>query len=258
MLQRLFAVTLVAAAIASAETPLAFEVASIKPGDPDKRGMQIQNTPGGRFNAKNVSVKLLIQHAYDVKEFQISGGPAWINSPWDITAKADGTATPAQIKQMIQTLLADRFKLTIRRETKELPSYALVVGKNGPKLKESENAGREANGAGRKAMFMMGRGRLDAQGIHMGAFVNQLARQVNRPVIDKTGLTGTYDIKLEWTPDDNQMARLKAEAEGAPAIDPNGPSIFTAVQEQLGLKLEAQKGEVETLFIERLEKPTEN
>ena len=231
----------------------AFEVASIKPSEPGGRGIQIRISPGGRFNCKNVTTKMLIQQAFGVQDFQISGGPGWLTSEhYDIVAKAEGDEQikPEQLRLMVQKLLADRFKLVIHRDTKELPVYALVVGKNGPKLQE---------GQGNGPMLRMGRGQLTGQKVGMEMFANNLAQHVGRTVIDKTGLKGEYDFKLEWTPDVSQpLGPREAGAEAPPPADPGGPSIFAALQEQLGLKLESQKGPVEIIIIDSIEKASEN
>jgi len=236
----------------------AFEVASIKPGDPSARATRIQMAPGGRFTAANVTLKFLIQYAYGVRDFQITGAPGWAGSDkYEVSAKAEEgeNATQDQLKQMMQTLLAERFKLTFHRETKELPVYGLVVAKNGSKLQQSEAADRQ--------QLRMGRGQISGKSMSMAMLANQLAQQLGRSVIDQTGLKGQYDIKLEWTPDTSERkgmgdgdVRPNSEAAGAP--DPGGPSIFTAVQEQLGLKLEGQKGPVDILVIDHVEKPSEN
>jgi len=256
--KKLGRILLAAAAIGLASAQ-AFEVASIKPSEPGGHGVQIQIAPGGRLVAKNVNVKFLIQQAYGVRDFQITGGPGWIGSErYDIVAKpeGEGDVTPDQLKPMIQALLAERFKLTLHRETKELPVYALVVAKNGPKLQEVEGGPTKTKGA----QMRMGRGLLNAQAVSMTMLATSLSNQLGRSVIDKTGLTGNYDVKLEWTPDEGQSFGPKEGGpEGAPPPpSASGPSIFTAVQEQLGLKLEPQKGPVEILIIDRIEKATEN
>lgn len=214
---------------------------------------QVQIAPGGRLVAKNVTVRFLIQQAYGVRDFQISGGPGWIGSErYDINAKAEGATTPEQLKPLIQALLKDRFKMEMHRDTKELPMYALVVGKNGPKLQESA-------GGGKGAMTRMGRGMINGQQMAMTMLATQLSQQLGRSVTDKTGLKGQYDIKLEWTPDESQGPGPKeGGGEAAAPIDSSGPSIFTALQDQLGLKLEGQKGPVEIIVIDRIEKATEN
>lgn len=233
--------------------PKEFEVASIKPSAPGGRGIRVQIAPGGRLDASNITVKFLIQQAYGVKDFQISGGPGWINSErYDLVAKADGdVGRMDQIRPLIQKLLADRFQLTIHRDTKELPIYALVLGKNGSKLQESA-----ANGPG--PQIRMGRGLINGQGMDMTMLANQLSNAIGRTVLDKTGLTGKYEIKLEFTPEDGPGHGPGDGPEAAPLSDTAGPSIFTALQEQLGLKLESSKGPVEIIIIDRIEKPTEN
>jgi len=233
--------------------PKEFEVASIKPSAPGSRGIRVQIAPGGRLDAGNITVKFLIQQAYNVKDFQISGGPGWINSErYDLVAKADGdVGRMEQIRPLIQKLLADRFQLTVHRDTKELPIYALVVGKNGSKLKESA-----ANGPG--PQIRMGRGLINGQGMGMEMFANQLSNAIGRTVLDKTDLKGQYDIKLEFTPEDGPGHGPGDGPEAAPPPDTTVPSIFTALQEQLGLKLESSKGPVQIIVIDRIEKPTEN
>jgi uncharacterized protein (TIGR03435 family) len=214
----------------------AFEVVSIKPAPPGVRNMGIGRGPGGGMNAYNVPLKFLITYAYDVRDFQVSGGPGWADSErYDVSAKPESRASQEQLKLMLQTLLADRFKLVLHRETRQLPVYELIVGKGGPKLKES------AEGAS-PSLLTDGKS-ITASKVTMPMFIRLLSQLLGRSVLDKTGLAGNYDFKLEWTPD---------EAEG------DGPSVFTAIQEQLGLKLDSQKGPVETLVIDHAEKPTEN
>ena len=245
---------------------LTFEVASVKPADPPARGIRIQFTPGGGLDAQNAHVKQLIMIAFDVQSFQVSGGPGWLDSQgFDILAKAPPTAgayagtgpiTPEQrkqIQQRIQSLLADRFQLVIHRDAKEAPVYALVVAKNGHKLKESVlDEGLSG-----------GRGTVTAGGVTMTLLAGFLGGRLGRPVLERTGLTGKYDFKLEWTPESSELSGKggpegpgeKGEPGGA---DPLGPSLSTALQEQLGLKLESQKAPVETIVIDRVEKPSAN
>lgn len=237
-----------------------FEVASVKPMEPAMGGMmrvEIQMAPGGRFIAKGLNLKMLIQQAYNVRDFQISGAPSWAATDrYEINAKAaDANVTRDDMKPMLQALLADRFRLVIRRETKDAPVYELVVAKGGPKLKESESTGERGD------RVRMGRGMVDAAQAGMPTLTNMLSNILGRAVIDKTGLTKRYDFKLEWTPDESQgglIRQVHPDAPPAPPVDSSGPSIYTALQEQLGLKLENTKGPVELLIIERVEKPTEN
>jgi bla regulator protein blaR1 len=218
--------------------------------------------PGGRFNAANVTVKELIIFAYNLKDQQLSGGPGWTASEtFDVVGKPESSANPDQIRQMMQALLADRFKLTMRRESKELSVYNLVTAKNGPKLPESKAEAAPGPGGPRR-MVRMGRGQLDGQQMSMATLADVLSKMAGRTVIDKTGLTANYDVKLEWTPDAGEPMMHAMPPEGAgpppPVADGSGISLFTAIQEQLGLKLEAQKGMVDVFAIERVEKPSEN
>jgi uncharacterized protein (TIGR03435 family) len=215
--------------------------------------------------------------AYDVREFQVSGGPGWINTDrYDIMAKAERSAGAEnipddprkmtdeqrktlgdQMRERLRALLADRFQLTLHRESKEESVYALVIGKGGSKLQQSE----AKEGAGPRGMMRMGRGQFSGQGVQLEMLTRSLSSQLGRPVIDRTGLKGNFDFKLEWTPDPGQSFAFGGGPPGAdapPPPDPNGPSIFTAVQEQLGLRLESQKGPVEMLVIDKVEKPSEN
>ncbi len=242
----------------------AFEVASIKPAKPQEMGRMMVGirVEQGRFIANNMSVRMLIQQAYNLKDFQVTGAPGWVSSErYDIMAKPEGAVPDGLrgegLRLMLQDLLADRFKLTSHFETKELPVYNLVVGKGGPKLKES------AGGDQDRQMQRMGRGQASLTGANMAMLIRLLSQSLGRDVIDKTGLTGRYDIELKWTPDE---AAMRGPGEGperpptentAPA-DTSGPSLFTAVQEQLGLKLESSKGPVGILVVDHVEKASEN
>jgi uncharacterized protein (TIGR03435 family) len=254
-----------------------FEVASIKPAAPDARGMWIRNSPGGRVNITNMTLKELIVIAWRIQPYQISGGPAWLDSlHYDISAKAEDNPKGDERQLMLQALLEDRFQLTIRRETKDLPIYALVLarkdGKLGPKLTEVAEGGclkfdpanpeapREPGAAAPRycGNLMMSPRSLTGVSVPVSNIIPMLARMLGRTIVDKTGLTANYDISVEWAPDEAQMAMLPPDAPRPPASDGAGPSIFTALQEQLGLKLESQKGPVEVFVIERAEKPSEN
>jgi uncharacterized protein (TIGR03435 family) len=249
-----------------------FEVASIKPHTASDRRVLMMPSPGGTFNASGVTLRMLMNLAYRVQDYQISGGPGWIDSDrYDIAAKADDDSN-SKLRERVQALLEDRFKLAIRRETREVPIYALVIAKGGPKLLESDGD-CPPHGSGppppptpgktpapRCGGMFMGRSQLSGLKIPLPEIVTALSRTLGRPVIDQTGLTGKYDIKLEWTPDKSQV-QLGPGDPGAPQPPPSdtsGPSIYTALQEQLGLKLESQKGPVEVLTIDHVEHPSEN
>ena len=252
----------------------AFDVVSIKP---DKTGggmIRVMNRPDG-YSATNISLKMLIQAAYGIREDLISGTPGWAESTrYDIDAKVDGAdvealkkLSPEQRRLILQPLLADRFKLKVHTETKQLPVFELVVAKGGPKLKEATAGDTYANGikgpdgVGRGGMVRMGRGQLTAQGVPMTSVVNILSQQLHRTVIDKTGLAGKYDLELNWTPDEGEGMGPPpggGQPHGDAPPEGSGPSIFTAIQEQLGLKLQSGKGPVDTLVIDHVEMPTEN
>jgi len=253
-----------------------FEVASIKPAAPDQRGTFIRLAPGGRLNVTNMPVKEMIAIAWRIQPFQISGSPGWLDSArFDISAKPEDGAKQSEAPAMLQALLADRFQLTFHRETKELPIYALVVakeGKLGPKLTEAKEGGctpfdptkpppppdRSKPPVMGCGGMMMGPDRMTALSVPIANLIPMLSRILGRTVIDKTGLTAKYDINMEWTPDESQAIRFPPDGPRPPPSDPSGPTIFTALQEQLGLKLESQKGPVEMFVIDHVERPSEN
>jgi len=248
--------------ILKAQAPQEFEAASIKPSAPSGGRVRvgIETMPGGRISMTGVTVKILIQQAYAVRDFQITGGPGWLGSDrYDITAKPEAASSGDQVKAMVQGLLASRFQLKFHRETKELPTYALLVGKGGSKLKPADETAPSGDGRG-GAQIRIGRGQFNAEGAPIALLANRLGDVLGRSVIDRTGLTGSYDIKLEWTPDESEggMMRVVEGRGDQPPDAPTGPSLMTALQEQLGLKLESTKGPVELLVIDRVEKASEN
>lgn len=252
--------TLAAAALAA--QPKSFDVATIKPNASNDNRVMFRLQPGG-FMATGVPVRMLIGQAFDVRDFQITGGPGWISSDrWDVNAKAEGMPDRpgmALYRPLIQNLLEDRFQLKFHKETKELPVYALVAGKGPHKMKASEAA---PAGAGPRGMFRIGRGQANLQGATMAALAQTLSQQLGRPVLDKTGIAGNFDIELNWTPEPGQgggpFGHMPPGAPPPPPADNGGPSIFTAIQEQLGLKLETTKGPVEIIVVDSIAKPSEN
>ncbi len=229
-----------------------FEVASIKLNKSDSHHSDWSDHKG-RFTGTNITLEECIRQAYGVRSYQISG-PGWLKSErYDIEAKPGGPARPEQVQLMLQSLLTDRFKLTLHREERALPVYELVVAKNGLKLQAVETEPHHSNSTSNSSP-----GHLYAQHMSVAQFAEVLSRQTDRPVIDQTGLKGTYDFKLEWTPDDKQSNRPE-QADEAVTKASDAPSIFTAVEEQLGLKLEPRKAPAEILVIDHIEKaPTEN
>jgi uncharacterized protein (TIGR03435 family) len=233
-----------------------FEVATVKPSKPDTPGKMF-GIRGRHFSTLNTTLDDLITFAYGVHVKQIVDGPAWFGSDkYDLDGQPDGQGQPneKQWKTMVQKLLADRFKLTFHRDKKELSAYVLVVGKNGPKLTKSQG---EPNGL--PGLMFRGPGIFNASNATMMNFAGILqAAVLDRPVVDQTGLQGKYDFPVKWTPDESQFAsfgqKIPPPSDNADAP----PGLFTAIQEQLGLKLESTKAPVEVLVIDHVEKPSEN
>jgi uncharacterized protein (TIGR03435 family) len=259
---------------------LAFEAASVKPNkSTEMRGMGLRFLPGGRFTATNLPLYAIIAIAYDIAplSLRLSGGPEWIRSEkYDIEATAGSDNNPsvmsAKARQdmtrlRLQDLLADRFKLTVRRETRQLPAYVVVVAKKGPKLQKAkveENDCREGplpdgdllchviNGG-------MGRG-MHAKAVTVSDIVMFVENWSDRPVVDETGIHGLFEVETDgWAPLRPRPVAPGAEpsAEDIAMADPTRPSLFL-IFERLGLKMESQKAPVEVFVIDHVEKPTEN
>ena len=242
-------VALTCAALAQSP-PAAFEVATVKLNKSGARAMGNHFDPE-RGTWTNTPLRVLIMNTYRIQGYQLVGGPSWLSSDtWDIEAKTEGPSTIAQKFQMLQPLLEDRFKLKVHRETREMPEYRLVIAKGGSRLREY----RKEDGDTRREGTRIGRGLIDGHGSDFNGFVGFLRSELGRPVVDATGLTGKFDFKLEWVPDESQPN----SGGDVPPPDATGASIFAAIQEQLGLKLEAMKGPVEMLMIDHVEKPSEN
>ncbi len=252
-------------ATASVDVPR-FEVATIKPAvGNDGRIMMMMNPDG--VSLHGIPMQMVLRGAFNVEDDRIVGAPGWVKSNrYDIEAKVDADDAPKlkdwMIEQrwsMLLPLLTERFNLKYHHETRELPMYALVIAKGGSKMKESKPNDPAAKDA--KHTILMNRGNLESEGTEISFLVRTLSRQLGRTVVDKTGLTGNYDYTLQWTPDDAPPPA--AGADGGPphndgGSDAVGPSLFTAVQEQLGLKLESKKGPVDVIVIDHLDLPSEN
>ena len=256
-----------------------FEVASIKP---NRSGDTIGGAlmPPERYTATNLPIKGLIEFAYNVQDFQLSGGPSWITSErYDVDAKVDDSRAGElrklsfwrrrdQMRLMVQSLLTDRFSLLLSHKTEILPIYALVIAKTGAKLQESKPNKNDSSGAkghvGQEGEFSISQGQLTAQRFSIEGLVWLLSRPLGRPVVDRTGLKGNYDFTLQWSPDEGHGAMAKVQTDdgpgtaAAPLPGSSGPSIFTAIQEQLGLKLESTKGPLDVIVIDYIERPSEN
>ena len=253
------------AAVAGTKVP-EFDVSSVKVNKAEDHMMRVMNTPSG-YNSVNLSLKSMISQAYGIKQDLISGGEGWVSTTgFDVEAKvapADVDAlkklTGEQRRSMLKPLLAERFKLKVHTETKVLPIYELVVAKGGPKLTESAvvpppdpDAPKPdpakldiAKMSKMPGSMRMGPGELTAYGMSIQSLAGSLSGAVHRTVVDKTELKGRYDLALKYAPEDGSPA----------AADTSLPSLFTAVQEQLGLRLQASKGDVETLVIDHAEMP---
>jgi uncharacterized protein (TIGR03435 family) len=249
ILRKLLLLVFFASQLAYAQTSAraAFEVATVRITGPSSDGhTHINYPPGDRFSATNITMLALMQWAYSMPEKQILDGPTWLASTrFDFQAKADSDQikglTPEQDRdlkhRMVQALLAERFHLRVHEETRTLPAYDLILAKGGSKLQLTKSNGKSIG---------TGRSHFNGEGLTMTLIAEELARITGRVVVDKTNLTGRYDFKLVWTPDD------------VPATDNSAPSLFTAVQEQLGLKLEPAKEAAPVLVIDHVEPPTPN
>jgi uncharacterized protein (TIGR03435 family) len=254
---------------AQAAQPLSFEVATVRPMDTKKPHPPSVDIAGDRFAATGMTVKELIKIAYDLSygaERQISGGPTWLAStPFDIEATVDPALGAKlqtmseeqrgdQLRQMLRGLLAERFKLKLHHASTELPIYDLVMAKNGSKLMPAVPR-PDSNGDGhppkpRSSIRFAGKGVLEGNDADALMLVTVLSMQPEvggRLVVDKTGLSGKYDFTLRWAPDSTQSSQADS-----------GPSLFTALQEELGLKLESTRAPVDVLVIDHVELPTAN
>ena len=236
-------VLILASATLFGQLPPAFEVASIKPTRSEPGSLSALNTEIGRVTARNVTLKRCVRGAYDVPENQVLGGPKWAEEDrYDIDAKAPGPAGDHDMMIMMRALLAERFKLVFHRETRPLNGYALVTAKGGLTAKHSAPGTPSIGNSTRQS--------IDATGCSMGRLAQKLAELLHLPVADLTAIDGDFDFHLEWT-HENLMAKA------AEAATP-GLSIFDALQEHLGLKLEPRKVPTPVLVIDSAEKPSEN
>jgi uncharacterized protein (TIGR03435 family) len=268
-------------------------VVSVKPNAPGDRRFDIRDQPGGRFLATGISLKMLLAYAYRVRDYQILGGPNWMSSDrWSVEAKAEESSFPLQttatymstpdpLALRVQSLIDDQFQLKMHRETREFPVYELVSSKDGSKVQLSADQSPlviqeqwlssiyslqlamggvppapliqsgQTRPPSARGVISIGRsetGMLDFQAvaIPMANLIVTLSQYLTHTVVDKTGLRGLYDVRLQWSP----------EAESATTtMDPSGPSLFAAVQQQLGLRLVSTKGQVEVIVIDSAQKP---
>lgn len=215
-----------------------FEVAAIRVNRDPAADPNVNSLPGGRLIVTSQSLRDLLKFAFDLKDFQIEGAPGWADGDrYDIDAKAADSR--ANVRQLVRSLLEDRFGLNVHTETRQLTIYSLRLAKGDLKMT------RHDDGVGTKARTTCGH--MTGQRVTLDVIAKMLARYLGRDVRDDTGLPGKYDFELIWTPDAGPCANA-----------PEGPSIFTAVQQQMGLRLESTRGPVQALVVDRLEKPSAN
>jgi uncharacterized protein (TIGR03435 family) len=261
---------------------LEFEVATIKPNNTDAAPGAMTMEDG--INMTNIPLRILLGIAFGMGGDRITGGPAWINDRYDISAKMDSSVADALKKmnpmdrrlarqRMMQELLAERCKIVFHRETKELPAYMLVVAKGGPKLQESKPTAANPDGSAGTGTIQFGaNGLITFQAMPLTSLIQVLSLQAGRAVVDQTGLTGRYDFTWQFNLNVNPSGASGGSqpsgggsgggapggASSAVAADPDAPSLFTVIQEQLGLKLESGKGPVEIIVIDHIERPSGN
>jgi uncharacterized protein (TIGR03435 family) len=276
------------AACLAAQSPSrpTFGAASIKVNRATAGLVRVSMSPG-RYSAVNVTLRLMLRQAYGIPDFRMSGGPNWIDvDRFDVEARADDAAAQGQpVTLMLRSLLEERFKLTVYTETRDSPIYALVVARSDGKPRSEIKLGSQLRrsgadclpptapagapappppppgaGAGRgdQCPSIQGPGLISGRKMTMARLADALAPSVSRVVIDRTSLDGNFDLDLQWLPDQPRQGGPLANGAGGFVPSPDLPSIFTAVQEQLGLKLDSQRGPADILVIERAEKPTED
>ena len=271
----------VAIAVPAQEKDATFEVASVKPNKSGDSNGMLRMLPGGRVSASNMPIRPIITFAYQLAQYQLVGGPGWLTTDrYDLVAKMEGDpgpvfapsgTAPNPMQLALRNLLEDRFKLKVHRETRDMDIYALVMAKPGgvpgPSLKPTTQDCAAAAAAAQRGAppssaatgvpfcgIQGGPGRIRFGGLPASALAQAFSGPAGRMVVERTGLTGAWDFELTYA----------AEGRGAPGgadaapADPNAPSLFTAIQEQLGLKLESTKGPVDVLVIDSVERPTEN
>ena len=233
-----------------------YEVASIKPNTDTDFRLAFRIQPDGALAATGMTLKRLMMTAYNVQGFRIVGGPDWVASRrWDVQARPDRAASPEEVRQMLRILIEDRFQLRSHSAIRQLPVYELAVDRKGSKLQRS--------GIDTNPEVRVSAGSLRLRKATPATFASQLSYALAQPVIDKTNLTGEFDFALEWTPETGEdggptTAGLPPGTREQPSSTPDGPSIFTAIPEQLGLRLKSGRGPVEVIVIDAALMPTAN
>jgi uncharacterized protein (TIGR03435 family) len=259
MRQLVLGICLISAIGVAAQEAATFDVATVKANKSGDTNGMLRRLPGGRLTATNMPLRPMITFAYQLAGYQLVGGPSWIDSArYDVVAKMDGNPLPAApgagadpMQIALRNLLADRFKLKVHRETRELDIYALVMlrpGTPGPSLTPTKQDCAAAAAAMQRGGIQGGPGRLKFGGLPTASFAQAFSGPSGRMVVDRTGLTGSWDFELNYAPDQRSQAQA-----GNAAADPDLPSFFTAIQEQLGLKLESTKGPVDVVVIDSID-----
>jgi uncharacterized protein (TIGR03435 family) len=238
------AILILSAALVIAQKAPAFEAASVKPAPPNPTDFGVDTDPG-LLRVEAQTLREIVQIAYGVNDSQVVGGPKWAETDrFDIIGKSNGPAGSKELLAMLQTLLAERFKLTMHRETRTAQGYGLVIAKGGVKMQASESKSSNSTG---------GRGKIDAQGYSMPQLAERLTRLMRVPVEDATQNNARFNFTLKWDPASTSVRPSERDKS-----DSDQPSIFTALEEQLGLKLAARKVMMEVIVIDGAEKPSEN
>lgn len=261
---------------ANAARSYSFEVASIKQNKSGDDRIALTYTPDG-FIAVNVTVRSLVRFAYGpIEDTRIIGGSDWISSErFDVEARVESSlvdqlqklnppALRLERQRMLQSLLAERFGLTVHHESKERPVYALLIAKNGPRLHESRpgdtypNGFKGADGRGAAGLYGGSGGQLIGQSATIPTLATNLSQRLGRIVLDETGLKGNYDFTLTWSPEQAPVAATDASDDHEASAQSSNPPLFEAIQQQLGLKLESQKALVDVLIIDHVDRPSGN
>lgn len=252
---------LVACAVAYEPLPGAapprYEVASIKPSNDNDPRYSFDIEPGGSLSAAGITIKRLLMTAYNVQGFRIVGGPAWVGSRrWQVQAKPDRAASPQQIRPMLRALLQERFQLRAHSETRKLPVYELVNDRGGAKIPAAKDTGS-------KPTVRVAPGAIELTNATSATLAGQLSYAVARPVIDQTNLAGRFDFALTWTPEPGEDGGPATSGlppgsnQQTPSIG-DAPSIFTAIREQLGLRLKSGRAPIEVIVIDDVRLPSRN
>lgn len=238
------------AAAALAQQPSKFDVVSIKPNTSAGNNTTWRFGGTGTFTGENVPIRFLIMTAFRIKESQLTGLPGWTDgAKYDIVAKSEVKLTQEQIYGMLQSLLTDRFQLNYHHTKKTMPVFAMVRAKGGLKVTASKDGPCPLPAPNYCGQWYSGRNQMNGTRLMMAQLADGLTFNLDRIVVDKTGYNKTFDMKLTWSPDPDPGDKTDV---------PEGPSLFTAVQEQLGIRLEASKAPVDIIVVDHVEKPTEN